>query len=116
MFLRKWFAVNQKSAQTNSGLHRLDPLLPGDPLRVAVMTNGTITRQHTDGSVTVRQLDGSDPTGNCRGKFCTVESVTIADLAYVTEHHINRILDTVSHVLRFIDGARCVIPSISASA
>jgi hypothetical protein len=30
--------------------------------------------------------------------------VTVADIAYVTEHHINRLHDTVSHVVRFLNG------------
>jgi hypothetical protein len=87
---------------------KFDPLCPGDPPRVIVTKDGTVARQETDGSLTVRQPDGSefvvDAEGHGRGRLRTVASVTVVDIAYVTEHHINTIYDTVSHVVRFLNG------------
>ncbi|URF04660.1 hypothetical protein [Cupriavidus campinensis] len=86
----------------------LDQLGPNDSPRVIAMPKGVVARQDPDGSVTVRHPDGSEISasaqGHCRGRFCTVDSVTVADIAYVTEHYVNRVHETVSHVVRFLNG------------
>jgi hypothetical protein len=103
------FPFNRFSTSKNyEDVLRIVALAPGMPQRVTIWKCGTEIRQQTDGSFTARQRDGSeyavDAGGDCSGKICTVESVTIADIAYVTEHHVNRIHNTVSHVVRFLNG------------
>ncbi|ANB71645.1 hypothetical protein [Paraburkholderia phytofirmans] len=82
-------------------------LKPHETPRVHVMPDGTEARQDENG-ITIRQTDGSeftvDKDGRPRGRICTVSSITIADIAYVTAHQINKVYETVSHVVRFRNG------------
>jgi len=71
---------------------------PGEQPRVIVMPDGTTACQDHNG-ITVRQPDGSEHVIDAEG-----HSVTIADIAYVTAHHVNRIHETVSHVVKFVNG------------
>jgi hypothetical protein len=104
MFLFKW----SRKSKGNGGPLMAGPLLPGEAPRVIVSESGVVARKDSDGSITISQPDGSkyvmDAEGNTKGEVRNISSVTIADISYVTEHHVNRIYDTVSHVVRFLNG------------
>ncbi|MFM0064738.1 hypothetical protein [Paraburkholderia aspalathi] len=87
---------------------KIGPLRLNDQPHVVVTADGVIVRRETDGSFTLRQPDGSeyavDAEGHNQGTLRTVASVTVADIAFVTEHRINTIYGKVSHVVRFRNG------------
>lgn len=86
---------------------KFDALAPGDQPHVVVTADGVIARQESNGSFTVRESDGSEYAVDAEEHnrtLRTVSSVTAADIACVTEHRINTIYGTVSHVVRFRNG------------
>jgi len=64
--------------------------------------------EHDDGGYSVTNPNGiavsCGPDGSIEGKLPVIRALSVADISRVTQHHIARVFDTVSHTFHFEGG------------